>query len=165
MVELLPLVAGVAVGLAILSLVRGRWVSAVLFAAIAVLVWKGPEAYRDFVLSDAERARDAAEASAAAATCDADLRCLGDKHNLTAAFKCREPVERLSRFAFEWTDGVLEPKFGRFRWKDQAAGVVTYLGDRARMQNEYGAWMKAAYECDLDTRSGVALEARLLPAG
>lgn len=50
----------------------------------------------------------------------------------------------------KWTDGTFEPKFSRFRWKDQKAGIVTHIGDKAQFQNGFGAYINVIYTCDLD---------------
>jgi hypothetical protein len=42
-------------------------------------------------------------------------------------------------------------KFSHFRWKDEARGVMAYIGDKIRFQNGFGAWQPHVYECDLDT--------------
>jgi hypothetical protein len=63
---------------------------------------------------------------------------------------CQELIEKKAKHAFEWTDGVLEPKMSHYRWKDRRHGVVTFIGDKMRMQNGFGAWNPVTYECDFD---------------
>ena len=48
-----------------------------------------------------------------------------------------------------WTDGWLEKKFSHYRWRDQEAGILTYIGDKIRFQNGFGAWQNHVYECDV----------------
>lgn len=109
-------------------------------------------------VAEAEAARQAeerlvqqAEARAAEEACRQDIQCWGDKFNLAAAVKCDDEVERLAKFTSRWTDGMLEPKFSHFRWRDKDAGIVTYIGDKIEFQNGFGAWQGAVYECDFDT--------------
>jgi len=87
------------------------------------------------------------------ATCRADLQCWGDKHSLSAALYCKEEVEKLAKYSHEWTDGLMESKFSRFRWKDREAGVLTYIGDKIKFQNGFGAWQNMTYQCDFDPSS------------
>ena len=110
--------------------------------------------------SDADKAKKAAESKAAAeaqavadAACLTDLQCIGDKGTITAGIKCPSQIEKLAKGAVKWTDGTLEPKFSRFRWKDKTAGVVTHIGDKAQFQNGFGAFINVVYTCDLDMRN------------
>ncbi|EIC20853.1 hypothetical protein Thi970DRAFT_04520 [Thiorhodovibrio frisius] len=112
---------------------------------------------------EAQRLRAAAEARAEAEACKKDLQCWGDKHTVMAGFRCDNHVERLAKYAFEWTDGFLEPKFSRFRWKSKESGVITYIGDKIRFQNGFGAWQNYVYECDLDPISEVVHDVRASP--
>nr|VFK35242.1 MAG: protein of unknown function (DUF4875) [Candidatus Kentron sp. MB]VFK77195.1 MAG: protein of unknown function (DUF4875) [Candidatus Kentron sp. MB] len=72
--------------------------------------------------------------------CQMDLRCWGDKHNITASVYCDDYVEKLAKYSHEWTDGMLEPKFSHFRWKDKSKDYITYIGDKIKFQNGFGAW-------------------------
>jgi hypothetical protein len=107
-----------------------------------------------------EQAVAAAEQQVADAACRQSLQCWGDRHSVAASVRCPGEIERLPRFTMEWVDGWLEPKFSHFRWRDQEAGVVTYVGDRARFQNGFGAWQNVIYECDFDTQNDTVLNVR-----
>jgi len=107
---------------------------------------------------------DAAEAEwKKEAACRADLQCWGDKHGIGASIACRPYVERLAKYQFEWTDGWLETKFSRFRWRNKEKGQLTYLGDRIKFQNGFGAWQFAIYTCDYDPISGVVMNVDASP--
>jgi hypothetical protein len=82
--------------------------------------------------------------------CRSDLRCWAEKGLVGASVRCRSNVERLAKNDFQWTDGWLEMKFSRYRWRDQASGTVTYVGDKIKLQNGFGAWQNHIYECDYD---------------
>jgi hypothetical protein len=97
------------------------------------------------------------------ANCKKYLQCWGDKNNLSATVYCKKYVERLAKFSFEWTDGMLEPKFSHFRWKDVKAGVVTYIGDKIKFQNGFGAWQNYVYECDFDPKTNQVVDVRANP--
>jgi len=94
------------------------------------------------------------------AACRKNIQCWGDEHNIAASFACDDLVEKLAKFSHEWTDGFLEPKFGNFRWKNRDQGVVTYIGDKIKFQNAFGAWQNIIYECDYDPINEVVLDVR-----
>jgi hypothetical protein len=112
---------------------------------------------------EAQRLRTAAKARAEAEACKKDLQCWGDKHTVMAGFRCDSHVEKLAKYDFQWTDGFLEPKFSRFRWKSKESGIITYIGDKIRFQNGFGAWQNYVYECDLDPISQVVRDVRARP--
>lgn len=85
--------------------------------------------------------------------CKRDLQCLSEKHFVTASVDCRDPIERLSKYTYEWTDGWFEQKFSHFHWKDKSSGIITYIGDKIKFQNGFGAWQNSIYECDFDTNA------------
>ena len=82
--------------------------------------------------------------------CMKSLKCWAEKHTVAAEVRCKEPVERLAKNNFEWTEGFLEPKFSHYRWRNAATCEVTYVGDKIKFQNGFGAWVFHTYECDLD---------------
>jgi len=122
-----------------------------------------------YLAAEEERAAEARERAEqekraeAERQCRQDLKCWGERFFPAATSRCRRPVERLAKHDFQWTDGMLEPKFSHYRWRDQAAGVVTYLGDRIKFQNAFGAWTHHVYECDFDTAAGQPLAVRARP--
>lgn len=97
------------------------------------------------------------------AECRKTLSCWAEKHTVSAAVRCKDPVERLAKNSFEWTDGMLESKFSHYRWKNQATGEVTYIGDKIKYQNGFGAWIFHTYECDLDASGERVTDVRASP--
>lgn len=97
------------------------------------------------------------------ADCENDLQCWGDKHGIKASFACRPYVEVLAKYQFEWTDGWLDSKFSRFRWKEKGKGQLTYIGDKIKFQNGFGAWQYAIYTCDYDPVADVVLNVDAAP--
>jgi hypothetical protein len=83
------------------------------------------------------------------------------KHFVAASVRCVPEVQRHAKFTHEWTDSTLEPKFGRYRWADQSHGTITYIGDKVRFQNGFGAWQNMTYECDVDTNSDQVIAVRV----
>ena len=95
--------------------------------------------------------------------CRKTLKCWAEKHTSNAEVYCRRPVELMAKNNFEWTDSFLESKFTHYRWKNQARGEVTYVGDRIKFQNGFGAWIFHTYECDLDGTGEKVLDVRARP--
>lgn len=83
--------------------------------------------------------------------CRKDLKCWAENTSIDASVDCMIAVQALAKWDYQWTDGwMTESKFSRYRWKDQSKGIVTYLGDKLKMQNGFGAWKHVTYTCDYD---------------
>jgi len=91
-----------------------------------------------------------------AAECRQNLSCWAEQHAIAAEVRCARAVERLALHDFEWTNSWTQPKFSRYRWKDQSKGTVTHIGDRIKFQNGFGAWTRSTYECDVDVNGSEA---------
>jgi len=95
------------------------------------------------------RQREAEEAA-----CRLELQCAGDKYSRYAGSSCPPHIERLAKYQHKWTDeGWFEQKFTHFQWKDRMGGVITFLGDKLRFQNGFGAWQNMVYECDFNVNT------------
>lgn len=90
-------------------------------------------------------------------SCRRDLKCWGERHLAAADVYCAEEIEKLPEYTMEWTDGMLEPKFSRYGWADEAKGTLRYAGDKARFQNGFGAWVNVFYLCDFDPENKVVI--------
>jgi hypothetical protein len=97
------------------------------------------------------------------AKCRQELGCWAEKFTVEASVRCKRAVEGLAKYQAEWTDGFLETKFSHYRWKNKDAGVVTYIGDKVKFQNGFGAWQMMLYECDFDTNTKESVDARARP--
>ncbi len=104
----------------------------------------------------------AAEKAAADAACMKDLQCWGGKHNGAAGIYCDDYVEKLAKYSHKWTDGIFESKFSHFRWKDKSKGYITYIGDKIKFQNGFGAWENYIYECDLNPETNTVVDVRAM---
>ena len=96
--------------------------------------------------------------------CMKSLQCWGDKHLMGASVYCPQFIERMAKYDAEWTDGWIEPKFSRFRWQDVANrtdGIVTFIGDKVKFQNGFGAWLPMTYECDFDPSANAVIDVRV----
>jgi hypothetical protein len=95
--------------------------------------------------------------------CKGDLTCWAEKHMPAGSVYCRSLVERLAKNDFQWFDGFLEPKFSHYRWADKDRGLITYIGDRIKYQNGFGAWIIHTYECDFDPGTKQPVTVRATP--
>lgn len=111
--------------------------------------------------SDADKTAAASKRAADDATCAKNLQCQGDKGSISAGIRCKSHVEKLAKHSMQWTDGTLEPKFSRFRWKNEKEGLITFVGDKAQFQNGFGAYTNVVYECDLDRSLSQVLDVRV----
>lgn len=94
------------------------------------------------------------------AECMKTLQCWGDRHTTSASIRCDNYIEKLAKYSFKWTDGILESKFSHFRWKNKSKGIVTFIGDKIQFQNGFGAFQKSIYECDYSPIKDKVLDAR-----
>lgn len=92
--------------------------------------------------------------------CNQSLQCWGDKHLISASVYCADHIERLAKFSHEWTDGFLEQKMSHFRWLNKEVGTLTYIGDKIRFQNGFGAWQNVVYECDFEPNTKSIIDVR-----
>lgn len=98
-----------------------------------------------------------------AEACKKDLECWGGKNSSEALLRCPKHIEKLAKYDFKWTDGVFDVKFSHYRWKDKANGVITFIGDKIKLQNGFGAWQNYVYECDFDPLSKSVIDVRTEP--
>jgi hypothetical protein len=133
---------------------------AIVFGGVVIVAWlfgglkKTPEE-----LAKEQQAQEQAQQKAREqdAHCPTDLQCWGDQNAIYATSRCRDPVERLAKHQAEWTDRWYESKFSRFRWLDRQRGTLTYIGDRIKFQNGFGAWSPMTYTCDFDPATKTVL--------
>ncbi len=92
--------------------------------------------------------------------CEQDLRCTAEKALSIATMRCTSAVERLAKNNFEWIDKWDERKFSRYRRPNNNTSIVTYIGDKIKYQNGFGAWILSVYECDFDTKGERVTDAR-----
>lgn len=95
--------------------------------------------------------------------CKRNIKCWGDKYNIHADIRCDEYIEKLANYSFEWTDGWLDPKLSHFRWMSIDEGFITYIGDKIKFQNGYGAWQNMVYECDYNPEADQVIDVRVEP--
>lgn len=65
---------------------------------------------------------------------------------------CRQAVENIAKWDFEWTERWYEEKFTSYLVRTKAPYVVTILGDSIKMQNGFGAWQRVSYACDYNAK-------------
>lgn len=78
-----------------------------------------------------------------------DSQCLYSKYTLDAVRTCRPLIQRLAKYDYDWTDGMLTPTFSHFR-HNQSTNTMTFIGDQIKMVNGFGNEIRHTYECDFD---------------
>ena len=94
--------------------------------------------------------------------CRRDLRCWAEQHIVRASSYCARRIERLAKYDYKWTDGWVDTKFDRYRWADKKQGVVTYLGNKIKFQNGFGAWSHHSYACDYNPSAKAVMSVNVL---
>jgi len=117
--------------------------------------WSAEERQKD---ADARRAGAEARHDSDAA-CKADFNCWTNKFQRAATNLCAPQIEHLAKNNFNWIDSLSSPKFPRARISGPGT-LITYVGDKIKMQNGFGAWKNVTYECDFDTEKGLVLAVR-----
>lgn len=97
------------------------------------------------------------------ANCRKDLQCWAEKHFSSASVYCPQQIERLAKYDVKWTDGMLEPKLSRYKWKSKDKGIVSYIGDKIQFQNGFGAFQNHIYVCDVDTTTDQVVSVDAMP--
>lgn len=98
-------------------------------------------------------------------SCRDDLACWGEIATEVAAARCRKAVEAAARYRMEWTHGLMGGAFSGYRWADRERRFVTIVGDAARFENGFGAFLPVAYECDVDPGQGRLVDVRVTERG
>lgn len=115
-----------------------------------------------------DKMADARAAVKAKVDCRANVTCWADVHIAVAEVRCRSAIERRARFQYEWT-GKAHDVFSDYRWSKfgpgdgSGIGVVTYVGDKVKFQNRFGAWSPMVYECDYNPETQDVIDVRLKP--
>ena len=100
--------------------------------------------------SDRKDAEEKVRKAAELANCRQDKSCWANKHTFTGTYECQHKIERMAKYEAQWTDGWLEVKFPRYRWRDWDKKILTHIGDKIKFQNGFGAWSPMIYECDVN---------------
>lgn len=93
--------------------------------------------------------------------CMQSLPCWAGKQRSLADVICKSPIQRMAKYDVKWGDGVLESIFSNFRWRNQSKGEITFVGDKVKFQNGFGAWQNSIYECDIDPETNSVLDVRI----
>ena len=92
-----------------------------------------------------------------------DAKWLDDQYEITAGVACREPVEKLAKYNFEWFDTWSEQKFDSYYSPVRAPGILVVTGDKIKFQNGFGAWQIMKYECTYDVVKNVVADVSAEP--
>lgn len=97
------------------------------------------------------------------AKCVLDLQCWADHHLKAAASQCQKSIEKMAKYNYKWTNGILEPIFSQHKWFDAEQLYISYLGDKITLQNGYDEWGNQKYSCVFDTLNDIIIKVGILP--
>lgn len=98
---------------------------------------------------------------AEAAECRIDLNCAVEPIRVAAFAACRLAVEDLaikSNADFEWTSGVMSPRFPAWAWGDQGKGIIAFLGEEITIRGQ-----QHSYKCQFDIEAKEVVEVTAWP--
>ncbi|ECN0101371.1 hypothetical protein [Kluyvera intermedia] len=81
-----------------------------------------------------------------------DGQCIFDAHLVDALMVCKSPIEKASKYDFEWTHGAFENMFSRYINKPEKNQII-YVGDKLKFTNGFNAKVNMTYTCTLDTKT------------
>jgi hypothetical protein len=64
-----------------------------------------------------------------------------------AAGPCKRAIEKRAKHQAEWLDGWTTPLFTKYLVDENNKQLITYIGDRVKFQNGFGAWTHMIYMC------------------
>lgn len=83
----------------------------------------------------------------------------GTKAEATCGVEADDYLRSIAKHDFAWDDdakGFFGVKFGSFRKQVDAPGVITYVSDKAKLQNGFGAWNHVTLLCHYNTTTDKA---------
>ena len=90
-----------------------------------------------------------------------DAKLLDDKYADDAQAACSagadDYLQSKSKFAYSWdpsSEGLFGVRFDQYATDAGGDGVLTLISNRAKLQNELGAYQRIELRCDFDTESG-----------
>ena len=120
---------------------------------------------------DAQEAQAEAQAAAEEEACRVSRQCLAERlqaavraNSVDSRAQCQMLIESMARYDHDWTYGVFEQWYSRVEWGAPNPGsqrIIQYRGSALRLQNGFGAWSQVGYECEYDTQTRRAIDARI----
>ena len=96
--------------------------------------------------------------------CRMEAACWGERHLATAARACFPRVEADAIREHRWSETAHAARLPRVAILDADRGIISYEGDAVEMRDGFGRWIRHAYSCILDPRSGeVRVRLRKVP--
>lgn len=94
-----------------------------------------------------------------------NAKSLDEHYGSDAEISCGQGADdylrQIAKHDFKWDDdatGMFGVKFGSYLPKVQRPGVITYMSDRAKLQNGFGAFTRITLYCVYDTNSDKVLK-------
>lgn len=124
-------------------------------------VKKNAAVARQAAIDEKERIETEKRQAKESELCKTNIQCWGKKHRLDATFASEKMIERMAKYQYEWTVNMFRDRLIRFKWRNKPDLTVTYIGDKIKFQNAFGAWQNMIYYVDYDPINKKVLDIRL----
>jgi len=104
------------------------------------------------------------------AACQKSLPCMADQELGWTKVSCKQAIEAKAVYQVKWTDGMFHPLFSEVLDSGTSGEIsIGYAGDRAQIQNQFGAFANMTYQCWWNPRTQKVTDVELaigsLPSG
>ncbi|WP_416777810.1 zinc-ribbon domain-containing protein [Xenorhabdus budapestensis] len=110
-----------------------------------------------FYFSGDDETNDTKTVSATKTCAPTDTQCLFDQNWPEAAMQCRTPIQKLSKYDYEWADGILTPMFSHARLNAKN-NQMTFIGDKVKFTNGFNAKVPMIYHCTMNLKTQTVLD-------
>ncbi|WP_411705660.1 hypothetical protein [Edaphovirga cremea] len=83
---------------------------------------------------------------------ESDGECIFNANLPEASYPCKRQIERLSKYDYEWNDGIFGLAFTHFR-NIPDKGLMVFTGDKVKFTNGFNAKVNMIYSCTYDLKS------------
>lgn len=73
---------------------------------------------------------------------------------------CKTPIQKASKFEYEWTDGVMSPTFSRYILSKDNKTIIL-IGDQLKVTNAFNAKLPMIYHCTVDVKSHAVTDVKV----
>ena len=108
-----------------------------------------------------QKDKDEEEQRAKEENCKQDLSCWAEKHISYAGSYCDDQIQSRAQYEYKWENSWYENIFSHYKWKNKNNGILTYIGNKVKFQNGFGAFKTMHYECDFNPYTKEVLSVRL----
>lgn len=80
--------------------------------------------------------------------------------NADLIVSCKTNIQKLSKYDYEWTDGIMTPMFSRYLL-DEKNNQMTLVGDELKFTNGFNAKVPMTYHCIVNIDSETVANAKI----